>query len=492
MNNQKQKGMALILVIVLLVVVSIMGTSLMFLSQTETWSSANYRLMTQARYGAEAGANTAINYLLNTYVPPATTGGDPLSNYVTNATGVTFESDSVGVTYGGNAVVLHSTTSSANYPASATETAFHNATSGTLTAGNTTVNYSAHATLLSMRQITAYGTTTPVTIQTWRVTGDANITGAQNASVEVTTLVERHITPVFTYAAFATNNGCAAMTFGGGGITGSYDDQAVVGGTVTTQASGGNVGTNGNLVTSGNPTTINGSLSSPRTGVGACSANNVTAWTDNQGQVTGGVIELPQPIVYPTPVIPAPGSQNLSLSKNSNCPSGVNAIPGCTASGTDFTLPPGSYGDINVSGQETLHVTTGVYNINSFSEQSAQSSLVIDSGPVIFNVTGNGGGTVVKLTGNSVQNATLNPMNFQIMYAGTGTISLKGQSQASGLLYAPNATFSFAGGGSWYGAVIGASMSDMGGAAIYYDRRLNNAGFTIGNYMQDSFTWKKY
>jgi Tfp pilus assembly protein PilX len=492
MDRQKQKGMALILVIVLLVVVSIMGTSLMFLSQTETWSSANYRLMTQSRYGAEAGANSAINYLLNSYTPPVTGGSDPLSNYVLNATGVNFEGDSVGVTYGGNAVVLHSSSSSSNYPVSATETSFKNAATGTLTAGNITVNYSAHATLLSMRQITPYGSTTPVTIQTWRVTGDANISGAQNAQVEVSTLVERQVTPVFTYAAFADDNGCSAMTFGGGGITGSYDDTAVVGGTVATQASGGNVGTNGNLVTSGNPTTINGSLSTPRSGVGVCTAFNITAWTDNAGHVTGGITELPQPITYPTPVIPAPGSQDLSLSHGANCPSGVNAIPGCTASGNDFHLPPGSYGNITVTGQETLHLTTGIYNINSFREQSAQSSLVIDSGPVIFNVTGNGGGTVVDLTGNSVQNASLNPMNFQVMYAGTGTINLKGQSQASGLLYAPNATFSFAGGGSWYGAVIGAAMGDMGGAAIYYDRRLNNSGFTVGNYMQDSFTWKKY
>jgi hypothetical protein len=484
--------MALVLVIVLLVVVTIMGTSLMFLAQTETWSSANYRLMTQSRYGAEAGANSAINFLLNSYSPPATGGGDPLTNYVLNASGVNFEGDAVGVTYGGNAVVLHATTSSANYPNSATETAFKNATSGTLAEGNTNVNYSAHATLLSMRQIIPYGTTAPVTIQTWRVTGDANISGAVNAQVEVSTLVERQIAPVFNYAAFADNNGCSAMTFGGGGITGSYDDTAVVGGTVTTQAYGGNVGTNGNLVTSGNPTTINGSLSTPRTGVGTCSANNVTAWTNNSGNVTGGVVELPQPITYPTPVIPAPGVQDLSLAHNAVCPTGASTIPGCTASGSDFILPPGSYGNISVTAQETLHLTTGIYNINSFKEQSAQSSLVIDSGPVILNVTGNGGGTVVDLTGNSVQNATLNPMNFQIMYAGTGTISLKGETQASGLLYAPNANFSFAGGGTWYGAVIGASMSDMGGAAIYYDRRLNNSGFTVGNYIQGSFTWKKY
>jgi hypothetical protein len=521
--------MALIMVMILLVVLSIMATSLMFLSQTETWSSLNYRLMTQARYGAEAGVNKAVNYLLNTYVPPATTGTDPLSNYSLHATGVTFEGDNVGVTYGGNPVKLNSTSSLANYPASTTETAFATATTGSLAAGNTTVNYTAHATLLSMTQVTPYGSSTPVTIQTWRVTGDASIGGAATAQTEVSSILERQITPVFTYAAFAASPNCAAMTFGGGGITGSYDDQAVVGGVATISASGGNVGTNGNLTTNGQPTTINGSLSTPRTGVGACvNGSNVTAWTDNNGTVTGGLVELPQPIVYPTPVIPAAGTLAVSVGHNATCPSGTGApqvwavgmpvaakAQTCQSSGTDLYLPPSvlpgaavvtspayvapSYLSISVTGNETLHLYPGTYNIDTLSEQSAQSSIVIEPypgtttyGPVIMNITGSAGGTVVDLTGNSVQNASLNPMNFQIMYAGTGAVALKGNSQAAGLLYAPNASFSFTGGSTWYGAVVGKTMTDMGGAAIYYDRRLNDSGFTIGNYTLDTFSWKKY
>ena len=112
---------------------------------------------------------------------------------------------------------------------------------------------------------------------------------------------------------------------------------------------------------------------------------------------------------------------------------------------------------------------------------------------MILNVAGNGvGGAVLDLTGGGVTNASLVPMNFQILYAGSGTIKLKGGGQASGLMYAPNATFSFGGGGSWYGAIIGQAMADMGGAAIHYDRRLQNTAFSIGNFMLTSFTWKKY
>lgn len=484
MNRTKEKGVALILTLILLLVLSVMAVSLMFLSQTETWSSMNYRLTSQARDGAEAGVNSAANFLMYSYTSPGGTG-DPLSNYTLTAS---------PVTYSGNPVVLSAnSTVASNYPLASAQTSFNTAGQGSFTAGHSTVNYAPSATLLSMQQVTPYGTTTPVTVQSWLITSDGNISGVRNAQVEVSAILERPISPVFNYAAFATSNGCSALTFGGGGTTDSYDSSTVVAGAVTTQANGGNVGTNGNLSEVGAPTTINGSLSTPRTGVGTCTTNNVTAWTDNSGTVTGGVVELPQPIVYPIPVIPAPGTTDLSLDKNWSCPTGVNAIAGCTSSGGDIYLPPGGYGNINITGQANLHVSAGTYNINSFREQSAQSGLIIDSGPVIFNVTGNNvSGSVVDLTGNSVQNSSLVPTNFQILYAGTGSISLKGNTQASGLLYAPNASFSFAGGSNWYGAVIGKTMTDMGGAAVHYDRRLQRQAYFVGNYYLSSFSWKKY
>ncbi len=449
MNRTKERGVALILALILLLVLSVMAVSLMFLSQTETWSSMSYRIMSQARGGAEAGVNKAANFLMSTGYTPPGGAGDPLTNYILTAS---------PVTYAGNPVVLSAnSTVLSNYPLSAAQSNFNTAGQGSLTAGNSTVNYTSSAKLLSMQRVTPYGSTTPVTIQTWEITSDGTISGLRNAQVEVSAILEQPISPVFNYAAFATSNGCSALTFGGGGTTDSYDSGAVV------------------------------------NGVGACTAGNVTAWTDNQGRVTGGLVELPQPVVYPTPVIPAPGTTNLSIDKNWKCPTGASVIPGCTSSGGNIYLPPGAYGNLDVTGNTNLHVSAGTYNINSFQEQSAQSSLIIDSGPVIFNVTGNNvSGAVVDLTGNSVQNSSLNPMNFQILYAGTGAVKLAGNSQAAALLYAPNASFSFTGQGSWYGAVIGNNLTDMGGAAIHYDRRLQRNAYTVGNYMLSSFTWKKY
>ncbi len=63
MSRKNEKGVALILVLILLLVLSVMAVSLLFVGQSETWASMNYRMMTQARYGAEAGINQAANFL---------------------------------------------------------------------------------------------------------------------------------------------------------------------------------------------------------------------------------------------------------------------------------------------------------------------------------------------------------------------------------------------------------------------------------------------
>src|SRR5690606_5431368 len=97
------------------------------------------------------------------------------------------------------------------------------------------------------------------------------------------------------YAAFATNAGCGALSFSGGVQTNSYDssNMTMAGGAPVTDNSGGHVGTNGNL-TEGGGSVINGSLSTPRTGVGNCNAGAVTALTQQgNAEVTGGITALP-------------------------------------------------------------------------------------------------------------------------------------------------------------------------------------------------------
>lgn len=465
-----EKGVALIMVLILMGVLSVLASSLIFVSQTETWASQNYQLMSEARYGAESGVHRAANYLLYTYAAPGTMA-DPMANYtITTAP----------VRSGGNPVLLRSNGAS-NYPVGSVVSAFASAVHGTLTGGHA-VTYDATATLLSMRQVTVFGSTTPVTVQTWRIVGEGLIIGPKPATVSVEMTLERQVSPMFSYAVFATDNGCGALSWSGGGSTDSYDSNDLAAGI---SASGGNVGTNGNLDENGGPTIIHGSLSTPRTGVGACSTGAVTALTmSGSSAPTDGLVELPQPITYPTPDVPSPP------------PTGDFTV----APSGNVTKPPGSYGNIIVKG--TLHLTAGTYNINSLT-MNGTPTMIIDSGPVVMHVAGYATAgnassgqmaTPFDLTGGTlVTMASLDSSMFQITYAGTGTVKMAGGSKSAGLLYAPNATVrNNSANAEWYGAIIAKRATDAGQAVVHYDRNLKNDMMTVGPWMMSAFSWQRF
>ena len=229
-TRNKEKGIALILALLLILVTSVIAVSLSSVSRTEGFASMNYRLMSQSRDAAEGGVHKAANFMMNSYTKPGGVG-NPLSNYVTTTSPVT------DTTANRNVITLSANSSiPSHYPVSGDQSSFNSAAKGSMTASNATINYSTSAKLLSMHQITPYGSTTPTTIQTWAITSDGSVSGMQNADVEVTATLEQQATPVFTYAAFATSAGRNALSFGGGGTTNSYDSSTASGGTVTTQA----------------------------------------------------------------------------------------------------------------------------------------------------------------------------------------------------------------------------------------------------------------
>lgn len=513
MNRPNERGMALIITMIMLAVLSAMAVSFMFLSQSETWSTLNYRMMNQARDGAEAGINAAANFIVNTendankYASPTPTGGtDPMTAYTITTT-------PVKVTANNNPVVLWAKSGvGSNYPYATAQTNFNAAAQGNLAAGSATVNYQTSAALLSMRSVVQYGTNTPRTIQKWLITSDGSITGIRNAVVEVDTVLERPVMPTFNYAAFATSDVCGALDWGGGGSTDSYD--STVG--PATSPTGGNIGTNGNLdgTTS---MTINGSLSTPRAGIGACAAGGPNAW-DGQGTITGGLTELPQSVVFPPPDCWAnPATCPIALPPltpqtiNGNCPSGAGAIPECMdvppAAAKTVNLFAGTFGQMDIKGGTTVNLNAGTYNFDSI-KSCASCTLNIVTGPVLLNVAGcntNDGTKCLTFVspaidfGGGISNPSLDPMKFQIRYAGqippdpsATDVKLAGTGTPSAVLYAPNANCSFTGGGNFYGSAICATVKNTGGTAIHYDRNLQNTAFTIGNFMLSSFTWKRF
>jgi hypothetical protein len=232
-------------------------------------------------------------------------------------------------------------------------------------------------------------------------------------------------------------------------------------------------------------------MSTPATGVGPCGLGGaVDAWTDTgKATVTGGLVQLPQVVNYPTPTVPAPGTTNVNVQN------------------TTTELQPGSYQDISVGAKGTLELVAGcTYDLNSLSMTSANATITIISdpnvcgggGPVILNVSGTTAGdptdsNPISLQGNGIANPSYVAANLQIVYAGTGRLDLQSaQTQMAAVVYAPNAAVKVNGNGSWYGSVIGKTIQDTGGAAVVYDRHLQKQLYTLGNWELDTFTWKKY
>lgn len=508
MQTHNERGMALVLALFLMSALSVLAGSLMFLSQTETYASMNYRKMSQTRYAAESAVQKASNFLLNVGMYSMPAGVVAQLNRTVSP-----------VTYNGQAVTLSPVVAQSNYPDSTVKTAFSSAAQGSLTAGNTNLTYSASATLLAVQTFEAYGGTQGI-VQTWRITGTGAITGSTNTTLEVSSVVETPKVPASSYAAFATDPSCGAITFSGTTDVKSYDSTSLTGSTTPTLSNtGGNVGTNGNL-SIGGTVDVYGNLYTPRTGVGDCTSGAVTALTETgHAEVHDSIVPLPSTVSYPTPQIPAPspipavGPINsasgacglLGLTLGTNCFESGSTIT-INGVGTTLSLPSVTLGShTNIVLVASNPATQ--YNFNSITLAGGSTVGISATGPtqnVLVNVVGKNpdntniatpidfvGGTFASVsgcTGCSNYDASM----LQFVYGGTGTIQMTGNSGAAATFYAPNADFQLNGNTDLYGSVLAKRVFNNGNANLYYDRRLGRDFYVAGHPMASDFTWKRY
>jgi hypothetical protein len=186
-SGSGEEGIALILAMFMVLAVSMLGASLVSVGKSETMSSLNYKTLAQARYAAESGLNSAANYLIYTYKAPGNDAGDPLNVF-------DYENKSP-VLYNNNAVVLSTNMDESNYPIEEKKKAFHDSAMGELIMSRSRANYTATATLVSMRKFKDAFALTDVTVQTWSITGSGTLAGAGAADVEVTAIIETQAVP---------------------------------------------------------------------------------------------------------------------------------------------------------------------------------------------------------------------------------------------------------------------------------------------------------
>ena len=514
MNNRKrkqartqtknQKGVALIIALVVLFLLSALAASLIFVTQSEMWASANYRLLTQSRYAAEAGAQSAVNWFENNYTSPTTfTSYDMTKSPVQCKTGGTCPTVGSAIVLGGSA---------SNYPDSTVETAFHNALNAQTVPGVPNATYSVTAELLQMQS---------GALQTWQITSVGNITGARGAATQVIETVQRSGTPTFTYGLYATSNACPkSIDFSGSAQSDSFNSAlgAYGGANVGSQ---GNMGTPGSVGMSGSAE-IHGTLATNNPGNGSCpdglnssSSGPGGSNTPPSPGVSGGFVPLHAPTygppAFPSPFTPGPTSGtavqynsgtttltqgtygNIQSQATLNFTGGGNfAIGNLQGNNGTITMAAGNYtiNDISLSGT-TLILNTGVYNIDSLS-MSGSASVQINSGPVVVNINPSTTTTPVNMSGSSaINNTTGVSSNFEITYGGSLTMQLSGSSTCMAVVYAPSAPIQMSGSSGWYGAIIGSTFQDSGSASMHYDTALQNSFLTNATTSVTGFTWSK-
>ncbi len=510
--RRDEQGIALVITLFLMATLSTLAVSMMFLAQTETASSRNYRTMSQARYAAEAGIHTMANYLMSsTYA--GVTPSSPFTGYdttkypvtctsgCTHTTATTCNGSTIANAVSTGCIVIGYSSATTNNPAGT----MYSTASGTLavnSSGTTsngamgTVTYAAAAILLSMKSVTPYGTTGTNVVQTWQIISDGTVPPSTAAIVEVSTSLEREWGTASTFAVFATGTGCGAISLSGNVSTASYD-----GTTVSTTSELGSVGTNGNMNIQGH-VDVHGSLSSPRTGIGTCTnGGTVTALTESGAATVDGnnVVQLPQALTFPTPSVPAAYTgEYTNLSSAAQVCAQVSLPETCTTTGGTATIDPMgttvSLGNIATS----VVLKGGSYNINSIGNDAITTGTsALGSSSVSVNLVGrNSDGTQMSspfgLTSQTVVNGSMDASKLEILYAGTGNIDMTGGASAAMLLYAPNATVTTHGNSDIYGSLLVAGVTSAGTPRFIYDTRLTNKIVTLGNYMMTSFSWKKY
>lgn len=479
--RRRERGMALVFVLLGLTLLSMLAASLMFVSSAGSFASLSFKNQMQATYAAGAGEQMALNWFRTTYTAWLDTHADP--GY--NTSGST-------PTYNGAAVTLGS---GANFPDSTIAGSFAGVASGSLTMGNASTSYAMTATLLTHDAFQSM-TGGQVGIERWQldVTGTVNGT-LGNSTVQERAVFERFFSPTFKDAI----RGQCNVLLGGNITTDSFISANGVygGGNVYTGASAqASVGSNTFIQDTGNAGTINGNAYYG-TAVGSCTCPTTPCEQFNHPNVVQGqIVQAPG---VPFPPVPAWDTTNGSTNdcsgnsdryfaanntgspvfpsteaghRHSCNPGGSATITLCVDSpGTGTTDNTGSFffNSLTLSGSQNLQIKHlgpgGACNDTATNCSSTNSCadvrLYVNQGLSL------GGGGVIGVNPGD-------PTKFSAIYSGTADATYTGNSDFVGTIYAPNATLNLKGGAVVYGAVSAKNVTDTGNVTVHYDLTLQS------------------
>ena len=521
-NRQREQGIALLLSILCLLLLTAVAAGMMYLSATETAINGNFKNEEVAYFAARAGVEEVRDRILlanantiNASLPTALPSGTGGVLYVLNGVSVANIKDNTSPYFDDE--LCHDFTAIGSWY----ESTSTNKRCTTLPSGSTwytcvpstcSASNSAYATsafpleykwvrvTLKSNNSTAYpvdgnsgNSTSPVC---WNGTVEKAAAGGPLSVTTQCANLSPVATPVYLVTAmavmpngarrvvqqelaeppsgtlpggmFAAGPGCGPpvpLNLAGNANTGSFNSSTgtynAVTGTYNNQVnSGGDVGSNGGINLGGTSTAINGSLSTNLPGsVGSCPANGISkTGTPKYGTITGGAP------VYTPPVPPLP---NPLPPQTAYPPKGVT-MP--------TPLPAGSYGNVTLKGAVTLAGGTdinhpAIYSINTLNFNGGATLTI--TGPVVINLAGQPSVTpVLDMTGGTFANTTHLPGDFVINYGGSGGMTITGGTNDFAVVNAPNSAITMKGGSNFYGQIVGKTIDDQGGTNFYWDKAL--------------------
>jgi Tfp pilus assembly protein PilX len=334
-------GVALILVMLTIVVLSVLAASIVFSARSEAYASYNYRISTQADYTAKAGLQKALNFFnSNKYKAVDPSGAEttynlrqyassPVALYNTTQRPVQCIANCAS---NNQPVVLQinsSGTFNGNYPTNVTNadgqtiptafaSRFYNVSLDPLSSTNNSGQFTVTATLDEIYTVNDafYPTINRKPYEVWHVVSTATWNSNVGAgSGKPTSVQEATLAPVYLpYFANALYGMCNIRMNGNvctdsyrstnGAYNGSAPQNCVSGGGVNTNAyaSGAGIGSGGNVTLNGGAYVVNGDVS-----YGATAPSYSSLWScpSASSGVTGSVSGV-KGTVQPVPAIPEP------------------------------------------------------------------------------------------------------------------------------------------------------------------------------------------
>lgn len=439
-----ERGAALIATLMFLMAMGVLSTALVFTVQNEMKTSASYKYGQQSFYVADAGVRSAVRWFADT------------SNYVP-VVGQYDDTAAVPVTDSGQPVRLAAEGS--NFPDSAVAAAFASVLGNTALEANeqNSGHYRVSATLLKHTPASFLNPTTFTSytsaMERWRInsTGTWGSPNKPLGTAQITAVIENSGNALFDRALW----GIDFLNLGGTVLVDSYDPTlGPYGGT--------NIGENGAVASNGN-ISVNGSVVVH----GDAAFGPSGSFNGDPSSVTGDIIQLPAPRVFP-PIPPFNvGVQNVSV-----------------ANKRTVTLTPGDYNDIDINSGGTLILEPGEYHFNSIDAKGALTiNGDLDDKTTIYVKS------ALDLGAQGITNLNGDPTRLNIFYSGTSKMKMHGGPEAFVSVYAPNAPVNLVGNSHFYGSFIGKSVTVQGTPEIHFDE-----GSLRENLIQQPFrliTWSR-